>query len=63
MAVFMPMYFYELGFAVFSTACFKEGWLPQMRHLGHLGGIVFGAFRWAVGLRTLLAERAIPRWI
>jgi len=36
---------------VFSLAAIREGWLPWLGHVDHMGGMAFGAFWWLVALR------------
>ena len=44
----VPALFNIMGLVLFSLAAFQNGWLPLVRHLGHFGGIFFGAFWWLV---------------
>ena len=41
------------GMAIYSLLALKYGWSPEIGHLGHFGGMAFGAFWWLVALREI----------
>lgn len=46
----IPIRIALFGLLVFDITAFSEGWLPEVGHLGHIGGMLFGAFWWKVAL-------------
>jgi membrane associated rhomboid family serine protease len=49
--IVLPIWLETVGYAIWSLLAFKHGWLPEVGHLGHFGGMAFGAFWWAVALQ------------
>jgi len=49
----VPRWLMMLGIVGWDIIAWRENWYPQIGHLAHVGGAVFGALFWAIVLKPL----------
>jgi membrane associated rhomboid family serine protease len=59
LGILLPIWLETVGYAIWSLIAFKNGWLPEVGHLGHFAGMAFGAFWWAVALQRKLSDTGL----